>query len=61
MNDNEKITRAGCFEGDKNDPESLCQVPECRMAPNCIWKKKDVPRHLGTDDNRTEAMGPQVR
>lgn len=57
----EIIIRAGCFEGGKTDPKSLCQVPDCLSASDCIRKKKDVPRHLGMDNNRTEAMGPEVR
>ena len=61
MSDNENIKRAGCFEGDKNDPKSLCKALKCDLAPDCIWKKEIVPRHLGVDNNRTEAMGSQVR
>jgi len=56
----EIIIRAGCFKGDKTDPKSLCQVPDCRFANDCIWKKVEIPLHLGIDDNKTEAM-PKIR
>ena len=51
-----EVIRAGCFEGDKNDPKSLCQKPDCRFEKDCIWKKTKVPANLGIDNNRTEAM-----
>jgi len=56
MNDEKGIIRAGCFEGNKSDPNSLCQMPDCRSADDCIWKQVKVSPHLGVDNNRTEAM-----
>jgi len=60
MSDQKEIIRAGCFKGDKIDPKSLCQVPDCRLATDCIWKKVEVSSQLGTDNNKTEAM-PKIR
>lgn len=47
--DEKEIKRAGCFEGDKENPEALCQVPDCRFTGDCIWKKVGVVSGLGND------------
>ncbi len=45
----DKIIRAGCFVGEVSDPNALCQKPDCRLAPDCIWKKKaEEVKGLGT-------------
>ncbi|MEL7666450.1 MAG: hypothetical protein AAGU06_03425 [Candidatus Shapirobacteria bacterium] len=56
-NEKKTIIRAGCFEGNKEDSESLCQVLNCHLTNDCIWKREKVESsNLGSDNNRTEAM-----
>jgi hypothetical protein len=53
----QRIKRAGCFNGDKENPDSLCEKSACQFSGDCVWKKNraDLPPTLGMDNNGTEA------
>lgn len=47
-----EVKRPGCFVGEKEKMEALCQMPDCRFAGECIWKMEKVPSHLGEEPEK---------